>query len=77
MTYDEEIAERRMLRSQLERMSFDERLHEQLAAQRLFNEAPPGTEEGHWAAHRFINITCYRSFGRLDVPCRHRYQTKS
>lgn len=79
MTRDEELRQRRMLRHRLSRMSpseldlFQDKAQKELAL--LQHLDPQMSAEVHWAAHRFINIVAFRSFGRLDVPCQHREDT--
>ena len=67
---DKELSERRKLISKLRKMSPYELAREQDAAgDAMFSAEAP---DQHWAIHTYINIVAYRSFGALDVPCKHR-----
>jgi hypothetical protein len=65
-----ELVERRKLINKLRTMSPNELAKEQDAAgDAMFSAEAP---DQHWAVHTYINIVSYRSFGALDVPCKHR-----
>jgi hypothetical protein len=71
MTRSEEMDWRRKLLQSLNSMSEEDQRKEQLKSMDFLDRCPKGPAR-HWAAHRFINITVFRSFGKLDDPCRHR-----
>jgi hypothetical protein len=71
----QELAARRELKRELSSMTEDELLEAQEKAKQEMDAAEEGSgieSAKHWAAHRWINIMCWRSFGKLNVPCRHR-----
>jgi hypothetical protein len=71
-TREQELGDRRLLLIRLRKLSPKALLTLQFEAMTRMEEAPSDSERKHWAAHEFINVVSYRSFGKLDAPCRHR-----